>query len=190
METKLIALTAIFAALAIVLNPAISRIAVPAPFFPLLAYTVTGIPIVIVLLLAGPKPGFTVGLIASLALLVFLPTYIILWGIVADLSMLTGVYLGYKLATRNVAQEKPPSTRKTVVFCTAGGIIFRTLIMAIQNYAILRYPIIGMNLPESIIIAIIPPIALFNATEPLYVVPLGYLIAKTINKNLKIGNKI
>jgi hypothetical protein len=62
--------------------------------------------------------------------------------------------------------------------------------MAIQNYAILRYPIIGLNLPEPVIIAIIPLIALFNATEPLYVIPLGYFMAKTVSKHLKVDNKI
>jgi riboflavin transporter FmnP len=190
MDTKIIALTAIFAALAIVLNPAISRIAVPAPFATGLAYTLTEIPLVIVLFLAGYKSGVAAGLIAYLATLAFYPTYIVVWGIVAGLSMLTGVYLGYRLATRNVAQEKTPSTMKTVVFCTVSGIIFRTVVMAIQNYILLRYPVIGMNLPESVIIAIIPPVALFNITLVLYVVPIGYFIAKTINKHLKLGNKI
>jgi riboflavin transporter FmnP len=180
MDTKIIALTAIFAALAIALNPAISRIAVPAPFFPFLAYTVSEIPIVVVLFLAGYKAGVTAGLISSLAALAFSPTYIVVWGIVAGLSMLTGVYLGYRLAARNVAQEKTPSTMKTVIFCTAGGIIFRTVIMAIQNYALLRYPVIGLELPESVIVAIMPPIALFNITLVLYVVPISYFIAKTI----------
>jgi len=188
METKKIALTAIFAALAVALNPVVSRIAIP--FSPSLAYTLVGLPIVIALFLAGYKAGVTAGLIAYLAFTAFQPSYVIVWGIVAGLSMLTGVYVGYRLANRNVAQEKTPSTWKTVVFCTAGGIIFRTVSMAIQNYTILRYPIIGMNLPESVIIAIIPPVALFNATEALFVVPAGYFIAKTINKHLKIGNKI
>jgi hypothetical protein len=140
--------------------------------------------------LVGPKPGAAVGLIASLALLAFRPTYIAVGGIVACVSMLTGAYLGYRLSIRKVPQEKTPSTRKTVAFCTAGAIIFRTLVMAIQNYAILRYPIIGLNLPEPVIIAIIPLIALFNATEPLYVIPLGYFMAKTVSKHLKVDNKI
>ena len=48
----------------------------------------------------------------------------------------------------------------------------------------------GLNLPESIIMAITPPIALFNAMEPLYVIPLGYFTARTVGKNLKVGDKI
>jgi riboflavin transporter FmnP len=190
MDTKLISLIAVFAALAVVLNPTISRISVPAPFFPLLFYEVWEIPIVVALFLVGPKPAAAVGLIASFALLAFRPTYMAIGGIVACVSMLAGAYTGYWLSLRKVTQEKTPSARKTVVFCTAGAIIFRTLVMAIQNYAMLRYPIIGLNLSEAVIIAIIPPIALFNATEPLYVIPLGYFIARITNKNLKVGNKI
>jgi hypothetical protein len=108
-------------------------------------------------------------------------------GIGACLSMLTGAYLGYRLSIRNVSQKEAPSAKKSVIFCTAGAVIFRTLVMAIQNYTMLRYPIIGLSLPESVIIAVIPLIALFNATEPLYVVPLSYLIARTIGKKMKVN---
>jgi hypothetical protein len=38
--------------------------------------------------------------------------------------------------------------------------------------------------------AIIPQVVLFNATEPLYVIPLGNFTARTVGKNLKVGNKI
>ena len=188
MDTKRIALVAIFAALTIVLSPTISRISIPS-FFPLLKYNFFELPIVIALLLLGLKPGVAVGLIASIALLPLQPTYIVIWGIAAWLSMLTGVYMGYKLVTRNSPEGKVPSAKKTALFCTAGGIVLRVLVMAIQNYTLLRYPIIGMNLPESVIIAIIPPIALFNATQPLFVVPLGYFLAKKIELSLKVGNQ-
>jgi hypothetical protein len=33
-------------------------------------------------------------------------------------------------------------------------------------------------------------VAAFNITEPLYVIPLSYLIAKAIRSNLRIGNKL
>ena len=62
--------------------------------------------------------------------------------------------------------------------------------MAIFDYTLLRYPVIGLSLPEPVILAIIPPIMVFNLTEPLYVIPLGYLIAKVLRKNLGIGKQI
>jgi riboflavin transporter FmnP len=190
MDSKRIAITAVFAALTVALNPAFSRIAVPAPFFPLISYQIWEIPVVIIFLLVGPKHGVLVALINAAVSLAYSPRYVTIGDLVACLSMLLGGYLAYKLITRKVPQEKTPSTRKLVISYTAGAIIFRTLIMAIQNYTILRYPIIGMNLPESVIITIIPLIALFNITEPLYVIPFGYFMARTINKHLKISNKI
>jgi riboflavin transporter FmnP len=54
METRQIALIAIFGAPAIALNPTFSGISVPAPFFPVLLYEVWEIPIVVVLFLVGP----------------------------------------------------------------------------------------------------------------------------------------
>jgi riboflavin transporter FmnP len=192
MNTRLIAIVAVFAALAIVLNPVISGMSVPAPYFPLLSYGFWELPQVIVLLLTGLIPGVAVGLVASIALAPLHPNYIaIVGGTLAWLSMLTGVYLGYRFVTHNVPQGQKPSARKTVLFLTVGGIILRTVVMSIQNYVMLRYPLpIGLGLPESIIIGIMPPVALFNATQPLLVIPLGYLIAKKLGKHLKLGNKI
>lgn len=189
MDAKRISLVIIFAALTIVLSPTVSRIAIPS-FFPGLYYNLFELPIVIMLLLMGLKPGITVGLIAFFALLPLNPRYIYVSGFLAWLSMIVGVYIGYRLVNRNAQQEKPLSARKAVLYITVGAIILRTVVMAIQNYAMLRLPIIGLELPESYILAIIPPIALFNATQPLVVVPLGYFLARAINSRLKIGNRV
>jgi len=185
MDTKRISLVAIFAALAIILNPDVSRISIPAPFAPFLPYQVWEIPIFVAFTLLGPKPGLFIALIGSIALLAFHPGVIAVGGIMACVAMLGGFYLAYKLVTRNVPREKMPSTRKTVIATTAGAVIFRTVVMAVQNYYML--PLMGVTYPLAVII---PLVALFNATEPLYVVPISYFIAKTINKHLKIGNKI
>jgi riboflavin transporter FmnP len=190
MDTKRIAITAVFAALTVALNPAFSRIAVPAPFFPFISYQIWEIPIVAVFLLVGPKHGVSVALINAAILLAFSPRAMTIGDLIACLYMLTGIYLAFKLITRKVPQEKAPSARKSVIAYTAGGIASRTLLMAIFDYAVLRYSIFGPSMSEAAIIAILPPVSLFNVTEPLYVIPIGYLIAKTINKNLKIGNKI
>ncbi len=190
MDTKLVALVTVFAALTVVLSPWVSRIAVPS-FVPGLAYNFFELPVVIALLLLGLKPGVAVGLIASLALLPLHPTYTGVWGILAWLSTILGVFVGYKLVNRGSLQGKKSSVGKTVLSITVGAIIFRTLIMAVQNYALFRYPYpIGYDLPEAAIVAMIPPIAIFNATQPLVIVPLGYFLAKAISSRLKIGNKV
>jgi len=190
LNTKAIALTAIFAALTVALNPIFSGIAVPAPYFPVISYQIWEIPIVVAFLLISPRSSIAISLINAAVRLSFSPTYLIAGGTVASLSMLLGIYSAHKLVTRKVKQKKTLSEGKLGLSYTALGIVFRTIVMAAFNYALLRYPVIGMNLPEPVIIAITPPIALFNITEPLYVIPLGYFIAKIIGKNLKMGNKI
>jgi hypothetical protein len=59
--------------------------------------------------------------------------------------------------------------------------------MTIVNYIVLRYPYpFGFELDELGIIASLPLVGLFNATLTLYTVPLGLIVAKAINKNLKL----
>ncbi len=189
MNTKTIALTAIFSALTVALNPIFSGIAVPAPYFPLISYQVWEIPIVAAFLLISPASGIAISLIQAAVRLLFSPSYIIVAGTVASLSMLTGIYLAHRLITRRVKKQKPLSERRAVLSYTALGIVFRTLVVAVFNYALLRSPVMGA-LSESAIIATTPLIALFNITQPLYVIPLGYLISNIIGKSLKIGTKI
>ena len=191
MDTKRVALIAVFAALSIILSPGISRISIPSPFFGL-PYQVWEIPIFVAFLLLGAKPGLFVACLGSLALVAFQPTFIAVAGVLACFAMLGGFYLAYKLVTRNVPIGMTPSTRKTVIATTAGGIIFRTWVMAVQNYYTLPLvlPLMGYEVSQSLMLGvIIPLVALFNVTEPLYVIPVSYFLAKAIGSNLKIGNK-
>lgn len=188
MDTKRVALVAVFAALAIILSPSISRISIPSPFFGL-PYQVWEIPIFVAFLMFGPKLGLFVAGVGSVVLVALQPMWVVAAGVLACFAMLGGFYLAYKLVTRNVAKETTPSTRKTVIAITAGAIIFRTLVMAVQNYYMLQlmYP----SMTQSFLVSVaIPLVALFNATEPLYVIPVSYFVAKGIGSSLKIGNKI
>jgi riboflavin transporter FmnP len=192
MDTKRVALIAIFTALAVALSPGISRIRIPSPFFGL-PYQVWEIPIFVAFLVVGPKSGLFVACAGSVVLVAFQPTFIAVAGVLACFAMLGGFYLAYKLVTRNVPQGITPSTRKTVIATTAGGIIFRVLVMAVQNYYTLpiMLPLMGYNVSQSFMLGVvIPLVAIFNMTEPLYVIPISYFIGKAIGSNLKIGNKI
>ncbi len=73
MQTKSIAAVAVFAAVAIALNPAFSRIAVPAPFFPFISYQIWEIPIVTAFMMIGSRYGVAAALINGLDPLCFLP---------------------------------------------------------------------------------------------------------------------
>ncbi len=188
MDTKRVSLVAVFSALAIVLSPGISRISIPSPFLGL-PYEVWEIPIFVAFLMFGPRFGLFVAAVGSLTLVAFRPTFIAVSGVLACFAMLTGFLLAYKLVTRNgLTQNTLASSRKTVMAITAGGIIFRVWVMAVQNYFVLPYV---YGLTQSALWGFyIPMVAAFNATEPLYVIPASYLLAKLIASNLKIGNKI
>ncbi len=187
MDTKRTALTAVFSALAIALSPGISRISIPSPFFGL-PYQVWEIPIIVSFLAIGWKPGFFVACVGCLALLAFQPTIIAIGGIIAFFAMLGGFFLAYKLVTRNVQDGAEISVKKTVVATTAGGIVFRIVAMVIQNYFML--PLV-LAVPQPYLVGVvIPLVAVFNATEPLYVIPISYIVAKAISSNLKIDSSL
>jgi riboflavin transporter FmnP len=189
MDTKRVALVAVFSALAIVLSPGVSRISIPSPFFGL-PYQVWEIPIFVAFLMFGPKFGLLVAAVGSVTLVAFQPTFIAVSGVLACFAMLTGFLLAYKLLTRNGSpQSIPPSTRKTLIAITAGGIIFRVWVMAVQNYFVLPYAFPTMH-QSALLGGVIPLVAVFNMTEPLYVIPASYFLARMIGSNLKIGNKI
>ncbi len=188
MDTKRVALVAVFSALAITLSPGISRISIPSPFFGL-PYQVWEIPIFVAFLMFGPRFGLFVAAVGSMTLVAFQPTFIAVTGVLAGFAMLTGFLLAYKLVARNGSPESiPPSTRKTVIAITAGGIFFRVWVMAVLNYFVLPF---AYDMTQSFLVSVaIPSVAAFNITEALYVIPGSYFLARVIGSNLKIGNKI
>ena len=191
MNTRTIAIIVAFAALTIVLNP----VSVPALYAPF-SYRIWEIPIVAAFLLFGFKIAVSILVLnAGVRFALFPGSTGVLgppWAVVVTLSMLLGVYLASKLITRRVTQGKPLPGNKPTVDLTTLGIIFRTGIMLPVDYAVFRYLfplVLGRNLPEAVIIALLPGDLLFNITVPLYVIPIAYLMTKTVSRNLKVGNK-
>jgi hypothetical protein len=99
LDSRAIAATIIFSALALVLN--LSPIKIPAPYAPFLIYQIWEIPIVAAFLLYGPKVGVAVSFVNTLALLAIfqgaLPTGP-LYNLAAVLSTLFGLYIIHKAA--------------------------------------------------------------------------------------------
>ncbi len=197
MNTKSFAVIIVFAALTVVLNPALSGIGIPAPYAPYLVYQIWEIPIVAVFLLYGPKYGITIATLNAFVLLaIFMgpgglpaaPFY----NLAAILSMMLGVYAVHKIATmkshQNPAETKPRQFGALLIATsTAMGIALRVAIMSAVNYTVLRYNYpLGYGMTEPLILGSLPFIALFNATLALYTVPLGYVIANAIKANLKL----
>jgi riboflavin transporter FmnP len=190
MKTRAIAITIAFSALTIVLNPAVSGIAVPAPYLPSRLYEIWEIPIVAAILLLGSASGVSVALLNAAFLLALFPgpvrPFYPVLNLAACLSMLLGIYLAQKLIMRGVTKEKVLVGNKSVIYFTILGILFRTAIMTIVWYALLTYTVVS-SLFSWVVITTLSLIAFYNVTLPLYTIPVGYFLAKTVEKNLKVG---
>jgi riboflavin transporter FmnP len=185
MDSKTLALIAVFAALTVALT-VYSPIRIPAPYAPFLIYQIWEIPIVAAFLLFGPKIGTSIAVINTIVLLLVfqgaLPTGP-LYNLAAVLSMLLGILFTIKLLT----SFKVHSEAVTTTSATALGLLLRVGIMTVVNWAFLRYPPpIGYSMPEGEIMTFLPIIGLFNASVVLYTVPLGQLIAKAVSVGTKI----
>jgi hypothetical protein len=65
--------------------------------------------------------------------------------------------------------------------------------MTVVNYVLLHFAsssLLDIELTEPVIIAILPLVVLFNVTIVLYTIPIGYFIARTVSRNLKVDSKI
>lgn len=189
MNTKAIAMTAVFAALTVVLT----RVFVPAPYFPILFYEIWEIPIVAVFFFINPKYGFLTLLINTAVATIFFPAFSTpglnpLYSLVACSSMMSGMLIAYKLLKPDQKENnRQTAERKIIISSTALGIILRVLLMTVFVYVMFVWV---LGTPAAAIVASLPFIAIFNITLPLYTIPVGYLIAKTINKTLKTNTKL
>jgi len=184
MNTKKIALTIVFAALTVALNPGISGVGVPAPYLPFLIYGLWEIPIVVAFLLIGPKSGAAIMIFNAFALLALFPGALLMgpfYNLAAIATMLSGVYIAQKLSTTGALKVKHIAL--VVTLATAIGIVFRIITMSLVNYATLPLePPFGFGSPVSYVVGILPLVALFNGTVVLYTVPIAYAIVKTVKK--------
>jgi len=188
MKTKTIALIIAFSAVAIVLNPAF-RLTFPVFYMPTsgLFYQFFEIPIVAALLLLGFRSGVAVGVLNSTAMVFLYPGNYFLYAagnLLAVTSMMVGMYLSIRLYESRAGSNSDFKRTKVVLFSTAFGILFRVLAMTPFWYGVVQvfYPD-----PSHTFMIVLPLQAIFNSTLPLYTIPIAFLIARTINKNLKIG---
>ncbi len=199
MKTRTLAVIIVFAALTVVLNPALSGLGVPAPYAPYLVYQIWEIPMVAVLLLYGPKFGVPIAVLNTFVLLAIYmgPGGLALapfYNLAAFLSMAFGLYIPYRISVNRSTNEKTGkdlsrSGSMLIGAATLLGIVFRVAVMSLVNYTVLRFdPPIGYSLPEPVILGSLPLIGLFNATLALYTIPIGFLIASVVKTRLLPDN--
>lgn len=184
MNSKTIAIIAVFSALSIALS--LSPLKFPAPYAPFLYYQLWEIPIVIAFLLYGVKAGFSIPFINTLVLLVFFPGDMPtgpIYNLIAILSMMLGVYL-----IQQTAGNRFNKGRETILtaLATAAGVITRVAVMSVVNWIVLPmdFPF-GYMLHPDILPGTVATVSFFNATIVLYTIPLAYIIARAIGTSTK-----
>ena len=103
MNTKKLALTIVFAALTVALNPAFTYIAFMAPYAPGLIYQIWEIPIVVAFLIIGPIAGIAISLLNTVVLLAVFPGILPtgpFYNLAATLSMQVGIFAAYTIAKK------------------------------------------------------------------------------------------
>lgn len=185
MNTKTVAIIAVFVALTIVLN--LSPIKIPAPYAPYLIYQIWEIPIVAAFLLYGITIGIGIAILNTLVLFAVFPGTLPtgpLYNLAAVISMLFGIFLVKVFVVKNPQKHGEPVT---ATLLTVLGVVFRVAVMTLVNWAFLRFPPpVGFSMPEEAVLASLPLIAIFNATLALYTIPCGYSIAKAVKVIIKI----
>jgi len=192
-STRTLALIIIFTALAISLNVYGPKI--PYPLAPFLIFQLWEIPIVVAFLFIGPKSGIAVSVINTLILFTVFPGELPtgpLYNLAAVLSMMVGIYLPYRLATRGCKTENIGSYLRShllvlTLSATALGAIMRVVVMTLVNYFALQQPYpIGFGLPEPAVVAFLPIGALFNAIIAVYTIPVAIGITVAITSRIKL----
>ncbi len=194
METKKLALTIVFAALAIALNPTFTYIGLVAPFANGLIYQIWEIPIVIAFLIISPIAGLSVSLLNTLVLFALYPGALPTgpaYNLAATLSMQIGIFaavaIGKKFVCRKDLGANILAKAKWVGIATLMGILTRVSLMSVVLYFALPQPSpIGFSFPLEATIAYLPLAAIFNATLALYTIPIGWLIAQRVQKVLHL----
>ncbi|UCE96095.1 MAG: hypothetical protein JSV51_00330 [Candidatus Bathyarchaeota archaeon] len=184
MESKTIAVIAVFAALTIAFN--LSPIKVPFPLATFLIFQIWEIPIVAASLLFGLRVGVFISIINTASLLILFPGDLPtgpFYNLAAVLSMLLGIYVIHRFLSERFNERREVTLP---AFSTAVGTLSRVGAMSIINWLFLPFPPpVGFGIPVELVIAWLPIIGVFNAILTLYTIPIGYLLANFVGSTLK-----
>jgi riboflavin transporter FmnP len=191
MNTRSIAVIAVFAAVSIALNV----VRIPTFYWPGLSYTLGEIPIVVAFLLFGFKIGILAEALRIVGLEIFFPagltgalTYPI--GGISIFLMISGLYLARRLITHKFGSAKFFGEKKSAIYLTAFAVASRGGIMPLFDYGLMYHALLplalGYIIPEAYILALVPSFVLYNITVALYTVPIAIVVALKVSKYLKI----
>ncbi len=179
-RSRVITAIAIFAALAIALH--VSPLKMPAPYAPFLIYELWEIPIVAAFLLYGIRLGLSVAAINFMSLMVIFPGSLQagpIYNLIAIIAMVLGMLAAFKLARLS---SKLSSGLRAFWLALILGITLRVAVMAVVNLALLGMsPPLGFSMPFGGVVAMLPLLALFNATVAAYTIVIGRMVTTTVS---------
>jgi riboflavin transporter FmnP len=193
LNTKSITLIAVFAAIAIILN----AIRIPSIYYSFF-YTLCDIPVLVVFIIYGFKMGFLVEAIHIMGQEIFFPTGVAAvvtypFGLVIHTFMFSGIYVAFKIIQRKRAERNFVGEKKGIIYSTGLATALRGGLMPFIDYLVLyniALPLaLGISIPQSYILALVPAFIVYNLTSTLYAVPIAYLIATKTSKYLRIKAK-
>ena len=183
-----ISLIIVFVALTIALDP----LRIPSMYLVGGYYRFCEIPIVAAFFLFGPKIAIAIASINILPETIFFPLPGVTIGrpfvLLLLIFMLFGIYLTQKFQnsklTRNIGIKEGS-------LFTVSGALTRTLMAPIILYPLYRFllPLVWVSLSDAQILAILPLQMIYALTFSLYTIPIGYTVARTISRNLKLNNE-
>lgn len=186
-------MTVSFAGIAIVLNPAISGLGIPYPPFPSLIFNIWEIPVIAVFLLFGFRFGMSVAAINALFLFAVWPgpsrPFYAIGTVFSAFSMMLGVFVMFKLFGYKIHPEKLADRTKLVAAATFSAVALRIAILAPYMYFLLRSPV--YSLPDPFIVTfVLPWQAIYNVAQPIITVPLAFVIARGVYRNIRFTGKL
>jgi riboflavin transporter FmnP len=191
MNSQSYALIATFAALAIILN----TVRIPVIYWPGWYYTICEIPVLVAFLIYGFKIGILVDVLHIAGQEIFFPAgaggiVVYPMGIFAQLIMFAGIYLANKFISSKVASTCQFGERTKAIIFTGFAAALRGALMPIIDsavlYSVLLPLVLGVAIPGTYILALVPSFILYNVTITLYTVPIAYLIARKTSNYLRI----
>lgn len=185
-RSRRLSLIALFTAIAIILNLAVSF---PAPFADFLLYEVWEVPIVLAFLLLGLQSGVTVAFLNTIVLELVKPGVLPtgpIYNFTAVLAMFSGILLAQRLA-----KGRRWGVVTLVAVSTSLGVAARTAISTVVQGIVLPLPYpIGFGsfgVTAAQVPALLVLIGLFNITVALYTIPLAYSLQRAIATRYRLN---
>jgi riboflavin transporter FmnP len=194
LKSKSITLIAVFAAIAIIFN----AIRIPSIYYPGFFYALFDIPVLVVFMIYGFRIGFLVEVIHIMGQEIFFPTgaagvVIYPFGLVIHTLMFLGIYVAFKIIQRERYNRNFVGEKKAIIYSTGFATALRGGLMPFIDYLVvynIALPLaLGIPIPQSYILALVPAFIVYNVTSTLYAVPIAYLIATKTSKYLRIKAK-